>query len=158
VFCRRWDRKLWPGACREPNFMQERGCSSLWQLTGRGNIFLHLDHSPLWHMPSSVEQELDDTMIGWAHGGRSWPDVPALLEGAKKESLGQTLKNAGVLTDDTLEAACKLKLGPEGKSVRLPDVVSITDETVRVLAAGFVRGKSGTLLLPMVSVTGGDRI
>jgi hypothetical protein len=108
----------------------------------------------LWLMPPSVEQALDETMIGWAHEGRSWPDVLALLECLKREGLSQSLKNAGVLTNAALDTVSKLKLGPEGKSVRLSDVVSLTDEAVRVLAGGFVLSKPGALLVPTVSVTG----
>jgi hypothetical protein len=111
--------------------------------------------SSLWLMPPSVEQALDEAMIGWAHESRSWPDVLVLLEYLKEKGLSQTLKNAGILTDATLDTVSNLKLGPDGKSVRLSDVISLTDETIRVLAGAFVHSKPGALLVPTVSVTGG---
>jgi hypothetical protein len=109
----------------------------------------------IWLMPPSVEQALDETMIRWVHEGRSWPEILVLLDSLKKDGLTQTLQNAGVLTDATLNTVSNLKPGPEGKSIRVPDVISLADETVRVLAAAFVHSKSGALLVPMVSVTGG---
>jgi hypothetical protein len=112
----------------------------------------------LWLMPPSVEHALDERMIGWVHEGRSWPDILALLDSLKKDGLSQTLENAGVLTADILGTVSRLKPGPDGKSVRLPDVVDLTDETVRILAAGFVHSKLGALLVPTVSVTGGAGI
>jgi hypothetical protein len=110
----------------------------------------------LWLMPPTVEHALDETMIRWAHEGRSWPEVPVLLDSLKKEGLSQTLKRAGVLTDGALDIVSKLKLGPEEKSVRLSPVVRLTDETVAVLTGGFVHSKPEKLLLPTVSVTAVD--
>ena len=107
-------------------------------------------------MPPTVEHALDETMIRWAHEGRSWPEVPVLLDSLKKEGLSQTLKRAGVLTDGALDIVSKLKLGPEEKSVRLSPVVRLTDETVAVLTGGFVHSKPEKLLLPTVSVTAVD--
>lgn len=50
----------------------------------------------------------------------------------------------------------ELKAGPEGKSIRLPEIREITDETVALLATAFSRSKPESLLLPVVPVKGGD--
>jgi hypothetical protein len=111
----------------------------------------------LWSLPPSIENALDEAMIRWAHEGRSWPVVEEALVGLKVGGIEQALQSADVAPEQVRGLVPKLKAGPEGKSILLPQSRKITDETVSLLAAAFSRSKPESLLLPIVSVKGGDQ-
>jgi hypothetical protein len=109
----------------------------------------------LWSMPPSVENALDEAMIRWAHEGRNWPEVEGAVAELKPGTLGQGLRKADLLSEETAGLIERLKNGPEGKSIRLPDASLITDDTVTLLAAAFTRSSGDSLRLPVVVVKGG---
>lgn len=111
----------------------------------------------LWSLPSSIENSLDEAMIHWAHAGRSWPVIEEELAGLKIGKIEQALQRADVPSELFNGSVQKLKTGPEGKSVLLPQSTTFTDETVALLAAAFSRSKPETLLLPIVHVKGCDQ-
>ena len=111
----------------------------------------------LWSLPPSVENALDEAMIRWAHEGRSWPVVEEALAGLKLGGIEQALQSADVAPDHISGLVPKLKAGPEGKSILLPQSSKIMDETVALLAAAFSRSRPESLLLPIVPVKGGDQ-
>lgn len=94
-------------------------------------------------------------MIQWAHEGRVWSEVVGALAGLKAGELLQALGTAGVAADQTVSEIEKLKAGPEGKTVRLPAIGNLTDETIKILAASFLRSNRDSLLLPVAPIKGG---
>jgi hypothetical protein len=111
----------------------------------------------LWSLPPAVENALDEAMIRWAHEGRAWPAIEEALVGLKFGGIEKALQDANVATEQITGLVPKLKVGQEGKSILLPQSSRITDETVSLLAAAFSRSKPESLLLPIVSVKGGDQ-
>ena len=119
--------------------------------------FSPLESFTLWSLLPSVENALDEAMIRWAHEGRSWPAIEEVLAGLKLGGIEKALQAAGVATEQVTGLVPKMKAGPEGKSVLLPQTSKITDDTVALLAAAFSRSKPESLLLPIVSLKGGDQ-
>lgn len=111
----------------------------------------------LWSLPPAVENALDEAMIRWAHEGRAWPEIEEVLSGLNLGGLEGALQCASVATEQVISLVPKLKVGQEGKSIVLPQTTRITDETVALLAAAFSRSKPESLLLPIVSLKGGDQ-
>ena len=108
----------------------------------------------LWSLPPHIENALDEAMIGWAHEGRTWPETEKLLADLKIGGLEAALLAAEVLPSSA--ALARLKPGPEGKSIRMPELAVVTDESVMLLAAAFSRGSLDSLLLPVVTMKGGS--
>lgn len=94
-------------------------------------------------------------MIRWAHEGRTWPEIDKLILKLKLGGLESALRTAELLTDPIAAHLQRLKLGPEGKSIRLRETNEITDETLTLLAAAFSRSSPKSLLLPIVAMRGG---
>jgi hypothetical protein len=75
----------------------------------------------------------------------------------KLGGIDQALQSVDIVPEQIRSLIPKLKAGPEGKSIRLPETSGITDESVALLAAAFSRSKPESLLLPVVRVSGGDQ-
>jgi hypothetical protein len=109
----------------------------------------------LWSLPPLDENALDDAMIRWAHEGRTWPEIDALLLQLRPGGLEPALRQANLLSESVAAQLSRMKTGPEGKSIRLSETEEITDETVKLLACAFLRSSPELLLLPVVGLKGG---
>ena len=94
-------------------------------------------------------------MIGWAHEGRTWSKTEKLLCDLKVGDLEAALISAGVMPPSGLPTLARLQTGSEGRSIRLPEVTEITDDSVALLAAAFSRSSPDSLFLPVVSMKRG---
>ena len=71
--------------------------------------------------PPSVENTLDEAMILWAHEGRSWTVIENALADLKLGGIDQALQSVDIVPEQIRSLIPKLKAGPEGKSIRLPE-------------------------------------
>jgi hypothetical protein len=125
--------------------------------THRTRSFFSPPHShTLWSLPPHLENALDEAMIGWAHEGRTWSETEKLLYDLKVGDLEAALISAGVISSSILPTLARLQTGSEGRSIRLPEVTEITDDSVALLAAAFSRSSPDSLLLPVVAMKKGS--
>ncbi len=120
------------------------------------DFFNPADTFSLWSLPAVIEQAFDESLLGWSRESRDWLDLFHDLERMSlQDSLGQFLLDHQVVSKTSLNTATKLKLGPEGKSILLPEIGSISDETISLLTAAFVQIEPGSFRLPIVSLRRG---
>jgi len=102
----------------------------------------------LFHLDPETEDRLDAHLVERLEDFDFWTEILAKLETIDREVDSATvLRNAEVVTEEDLAYVQGLALGPDGRSLPV-EPGSSPEETLRRLAAGFARSKSGELSVP----------
>lgn len=102
----------------------------------------------LFRLDPQTEDRLDAYLVERLGAFDWWAATLARLEAIGKEcDAAAALLEAGVVTDADLAYVRPLGLGPDGRSLPV-EGGSNTEETLRRLAAGFVRSRPGQLAVP----------
>jgi hypothetical protein len=109
-----------------------------------------LDAVTLWRLPEAIEEDFEARWEHWLDAAADWHsffEKIAALEGPGLD-LVETLRGLGLVSDQDVAAAQKLRSASEGRAVPLPDAFSGRDEDIALLALGFSRGTAGALAIP----------
>ena len=102
----------------------------------------------LFRLDPMTEDMLDALLVDRLDDQAFWQGTMSGLESLKSgEDPAEALLQNGIVTSADLEYVGKLKLGPDRRSLPIPAGAS-SEETVRRLAAGFVRSVRGSLAVP----------
>lgn len=106
-----------------------------------------------WHLfrlSPEIEDRLDAFLVERLGDRDYWADVMAKLEGvAASATPAEVLLANAIVGEDDLVAARKAELGAGQRSLSIR-VGATLEETIRRLAAGFVRSSPGNLAVPYV--------
>jgi len=107
----------------------------------------------LWNLPARVEDEFDAQWARWLDDGDSWAEFFAGLQ-AQNENLLTVLRTNGLIGSDHEAQVSRLRRSAEGRSVPIPGIRHVDDDTIILLAAGFSRGQVAKLAIPYARVDG----
>lgn len=108
----------------------------------------------LFLLDPETEDRLDAHLVDSLDHFDFWAEILAKLESLTKDSdVANTLRDAGVVTDEDLSYVKKRPLGPDARSLPLEGAVTF-EETLRRLAAGFTRSSPGQLAVPVINKEG----
>ena len=104
----------------------------------------------LFKLTPEIEDRLDQLLVDRLGDRDFWSKRMAALEAIGKDSdTADVLRTAGVVEGADLSYVQKLQLGPAERS--LPIGRHSAPETVRRLAAGFIRSRPGSLAVPIIT-------
>jgi hypothetical protein len=105
----------------------------------------------LFRLDPETEDRLDALLISKLEDAAFWKKIIGKLEAIKTtDDPRAVLMETGLITDADAQHVDRLKLGPEGRSLSI-DPATSADETLRRLAAGFLRSSKGELTVPYLS-------
>jgi hypothetical protein len=105
----------------------------------------------LWRLPPEIEDDFDTRWPGWARDSERWHELFDGLHEPPADLL-EALGARGLLSPQTRERVATLRRAAEGRTVTLPNVDTLDNATVELLAAAFSRSEPGKLAVPYVSV------
>jgi hypothetical protein len=109
----------------------------------------HAHH--LFRLDADVDDQLDAFLLSKLEDAGFWKAVMPRLEAVgSKDDPKSALVAAQVITDDDARYVTRLKLGPDARSVPIPPGGSPA-ETLRRLAAGFLRSSGLALAVPYIA-------
>jgi hypothetical protein len=111
-------------------------------------IFDPPDSVTLWRLPETIEEEFEAKWEHWLDRASEWDPFFHNLENLQENDLKAALYVFDAVTDRELELASRLRRSPSGNAVPLFLPFTGTDEDVALLALGFTRGETGSLVLP----------
>lgn len=111
-------------------------------------IFDPPDSVTLWRLPEIVEEEFE---ANWEHlldRASEWQPFFHRLESLQDNDLKIALHTFNAVTNHELEMFSRLRRSTVGPSVLLSETFSGTDQDIALLALGFARGETGSLVVP----------
>lgn len=105
----------------------------------------------LWSLPAPIEDQFDARWASWLEQRDAWTDFFGGIEEAPTDLLA-AMRTHDLLTEAQADAASRLRRSAEMRSVPLPGFHTVSDDTLTLLAAGFVRGETGKLAVPYARV------
>jgi len=102
----------------------------------------------LWSLPAEVADQFEEHWQGWLDNGDTWAPLFDQLASVTGSDLLALLTQLDLVSPAQLEAATKLRRSAENRAVPLPGTRRASDETITLLAAGFVRGEPGNPAIP----------
>jgi len=104
----------------------------------------------LFRLDAVIEDQVDAYLVEHLSAFDYWNGILAQLSAVETcADIAETLLGAGILDESDLSYAHGRPLGPGGRSVPIEPGASFS-ETVRRLAAGFVRSAPGELAVPYI--------
>jgi hypothetical protein len=102
----------------------------------------------LWRLPETIEEEFEANWEHWLDRGSEWQPFFHGLEGLQENDLKIALRAFDAVTNDELEMSSRLRRAAEGRAVAISEPFSGTDQDIALLALGFARGETGSLVVP----------
>ncbi|MFH1924680.1 MAG: BrxE family protein [Planctomycetota bacterium] len=106
----------------------------------------------LWRLPPEVEDQIEDAWPGWLESPDEWSEFLNQVNEQAGGNLLDVLSSLTLASEANLEQAKRLKRADDARSVPLPAVREVTDETIALLAAGLWRGEPGKLAVPYARI------
>jgi hypothetical protein len=102
----------------------------------------------LFRLDPATEDQLDALLVERLGDHEYWQKVMFRLEAIRSDARpGTVLLEANIVTEGDLKTVGKIGLGPAGRSLPIKNGTR-TDETIRLLAAGFTRSEPKSLVVP----------
>jgi hypothetical protein len=111
-------------------------------------IFDPPDSVTLWRLPETIEEEFETKWEHWLDRANEWQPFFQRLENLQENDLKNALHAFDAVTNQELEMSLRLRRSPEGRAVPLSEPFTGTDQDVALLALGFSRGETGSLVVP----------
>jgi hypothetical protein len=111
-------------------------------------IFDPPDSVTLWRLPEIVEEEFEAKWEHWLDRANEWQPLFHKLETLQENDLKIALQAFDAVTNDELELSSRLRRSAEGRAVPISEPFSGTDQDIALLALGFARGETGSLVVP----------
>jgi len=102
----------------------------------------------LWRLPEDLEERFDARWEHWLDNAREWDEFFERAAAVDTPDLAGALAALGLLDGETTAAVMRLPLAPGARSLELPTVFSRTQVDANLLAQGFSRGSTGSLVVP----------
>jgi len=106
------------------------------------------DSVTLWSLPQEIEEEFEAKWEHWLDQASEWQSFFHRLEILEANNLKLTLHSFDAVTDHELEISSRLRRSEVGRNVLLSEPFSGSDQDIALLALGFVRGETGSLVVP----------
>jgi len=111
-------------------------------------VFDPPDSITLWRLPPEVEDQIEDARPGWLESPEEWSEFLNQVNGQTSDNLLDLLSSLSLVPEANREQAKRLKRADDARSVPLPAVGEVTDDTIALLAAAFWRSEPGKLAVP----------
>lgn len=111
-------------------------------------IFDPPDSVTLWRLPEPIEEEFETKWEYWLDRAKEWQPFFQRLENLQENDLKNALHAFDAVTNQELEMSSRLRRSPEGRAVPLSEPFTGTDQDIALLAVGFSRGETGSLVVP----------
>lgn len=103
----------------------------------------------LWNLPAELEDAFEEHWSSWLESQSEWQGFIDGLDEIGSDLLA-ALKSRDLITASQEAEVTKLRRSSEERTVPLPGVRQLDDETIVLLAAGFSRGEAGKPAVPYV--------
>ena len=111
-------------------------------------IFDPPDSVTLWRLPETIEEEFEAKWDHWLDRADEWQPFFHRLENLQENDLKIALQVFNAVTSHELEISSRLRRSAEGRAVPLSEPFSGADQDIALLALGFARGDTGSLVVP----------
>jgi len=111
-------------------------------------IFDPPDSATLWRLPEIIEEEFEAKWEHWLDRTSEWQPFFHRLESLQENDLKLALQAFDAVTNHELEMSSRLRRSATGPAVLLSEPFSGTDQEIALLAIGFARGETGSLVVP----------
>jgi hypothetical protein len=111
-------------------------------------IFDPPDSVTLWRLSDTIEEEFEAKWEHWLDQANEWQPFFNRLESLQENDLKIALQAFDAVTNHELEMSSRLRRSAEGRAVPLSEPFSGTDQDIALLALGFARGETGSLVVP----------
>jgi hypothetical protein len=111
-------------------------------------VFDPPDSLTLWLLPETIEEEFEGKWEHWLDRASEWEPFFHGLESLRENDLKVALQAFDAVTNHELEMSSRLRRSAEGRAVPLSEPFSGTDQEIALLALGFARGETGSLVVP----------
>lgn len=111
-------------------------------------IFDPPDSVTLWRLPEAIEEEFEAKWKHWLDHANEWRPFFRRLESLQESDLKVALHAFDAVTSGESEMSSRLRRSAEGRAVPLPEPFSGRDQDIALLALGFTRGETGSLVVP----------
>ena len=101
----------------------------------------------LWRLPDSVEERFDARWEHWLDNAKDWNALFEQVAAIKSPDLLAALRSFDLISDEDIAALAELHLSTGARAVPLLGVFAGTELELTLLAAGFSRGSSGSLVV-----------
>jgi hypothetical protein len=115
-------------------------------------VFDPPDCVTLWQLSEPIEEEFDARWEHWLDGANAWRPFFTRLESIQGGDLKSALQSFNVVSEHDIEAYSRLRPSAGGRAVPMPQPFSGTDQDVALLALGFARGETASLVVPYARV------
>ena len=105
----------------------------------------------LWDLPANVEDAFDAQWAEWLDDCASWSEFFDGLQEQDGELL-KALRAHDLLGSDHEQQVSRMRRSAEGRSVPIPGIRQVDDDTITLLAAGFSRGEITKPAVPYARV------
>jgi hypothetical protein len=102
----------------------------------------------LWRLSEAIEEEFEAKWEHWLDRASDWQPFFHRLEGLQETDLRAALQAFDVVTNHELDLSSRLRRSAGGHSVQLSELFTGGDLDVALLALGFARGETGSLVVP----------
>jgi len=102
----------------------------------------------LWRLPEAIEEEFEAKWEHWLDRVSEWQPFFHSLESLQENDLKIALHTFDAVTDRELEMFSRLRRSAAAPAVPLSEPFSGTDQDIALLALGFARGETGSLMVP----------
>jgi len=114
-------------------------------------IFDPPDSVTLWRLPETIEEEFERKWEQWLDRANEWHPFFLRLESLQESDLKIVLHAFDAVTNHELEMSSRLRRTAGVRAVPLSEPFSGTDQDIALLALGFARGETGSLVVPYAS-------
>lgn len=140
------------GFPRTHHFAQAR---SVFAVAGHrcAEVYDPKDTVTLWKLPPDLEDEFEMRWEQWLDDAADWQPFFEELQDCSADLVAE-LQRFGLVTDDQIERASKLRRSAEQRAVQVSGEFEGTTDDLTVLALAFSRGGTGNLAVPYQSWSG----
>jgi hypothetical protein len=108
----------------------------------------------LWRLTDAIEDAFDISWESWLDEAESWESFFGQVAQTQSPAVDKLLGDLGLVTDDDIAVACRLKKSAEGKAVEILGPFSDARQLTSLLALGFMHGEPGSLAVPYARIVG----
>ena len=102
----------------------------------------------LWRLTETIEEEFEAKWEHWLDQASEWQPFFHGLESLQENDLKIALQAFDAVTNHELEMSSRLRRSAEGRAVPISEPFSGADQDIALLALGFARGETGSLVVP----------
>lgn len=106
----------------------------------------------LWRLTPELEDQFESQWSHWLDHMEALLPYFSHLEKLQSGGLREFLLTHGLVRDEICTAMLKQHKSADGRAVALPASESLNDDAIALLAAGFLKGESGSPVIPYLKL------